>query len=101
MPFFNIGQTAETAEPTIEVTASAEHPLPPGKHVFQLVVEDDSGNRSQPDTVEIIVRDTLAPTAVMRAPSQVEFGKPFNLDARESSDVAPGKVVRFIWTKVE
>lgn len=101
MPFFDIGQTTETNEPAIEVTASAEHPLAPGRHVFQLVVEDDSGNRSAPDTVEIIVRDTQAPTAVLRAPGQVEFGRSFNLDARESSDVAPGKVVRFIWTKVE
>jgi hypothetical protein len=51
--------------------------------------------------VEIIVKDTQAPTAVLRAPSQAEFGRPFLLDGRESSDVAPGKVTRYIWTKVE
>jgi len=101
MAEFIIGQEIATADPTIEVSVSADNPLPVGKHVFQLVVEDDSGNVSLPDTVEIIVRDTKAPTAVVKAPAQVEAGKSITLDARESSDVPPGKIVKYIWTKVQ
>jgi hypothetical protein len=31
----------------------------------------------------------------------VEFGEAFGLDGRRSSDVAPGRVVKYIWTLVE
>ncbi len=100
MPEMRIGETIETTESSVEVTVSPDNPLPVGRHVFQLVVEDDSGNRSQPDRVTVIVRDTQAPTAVLSAPSQVEAGQSFNLDGRQSSDVAPGRVVRYHWTLV-
>jgi len=101
MPKFVIGTPIETREPTVEVTVDTQTLLPVGRHRFQLVVADDSGNQSLPDTVEIIVRDTTNPTAVVRAPTQVESGKSFNLDGRASSDVAPGRVVKFIWTMLE
>jgi len=101
MPNIQPGETIVTTENTVEVTVGPDSLLPPGRHSFQLVVEDDSGNQSQPDIVEVIVRDTQAPTAVLRAPKRVELGESFVLDGAQSSDVAPGKVVRFHWTRVD
>jgi hypothetical protein len=101
MAKFSIGVAVETTDPGVEVTISPDAALPVGRHKFQLVVVDDSGNNSLPDQVEIIVRDTKNPTAVITAPTQVEFGDSFTLDGRKSSDVAPGRVVKYIWTLVE
>ena len=101
MAKFNIGVAVETTDPGVEVTIDANSSLPVGRHRFQLVVVDDSGNNSLPDTVEIIVRDTKLPTAVITAPTQVEFGESFGLDGRKSSDVAPGRVVKYLWTLVD
>jgi hypothetical protein len=98
MPKFVVGTPVDSSTPTVEVTVDPQTPLPIGKHTFQLVVVDDSGNQSVPDTVEVIVRDSTNPTAVLRAPSQVEFGKSFNLDGRGSSDVPPGKIAKWIFT---
>jgi hypothetical protein len=88
----------ETAEPKIEVTISPNAPLPAGLTKFQLVVVDDAGNASDPAVVEVIIRDTLRPTAVLDAPKSVEVGQSFVLVGDRSSDVAPGKVVNYIWT---
>jgi hypothetical protein len=101
MAKFSIGVSVESADPGVEVTISPDAPLPVGRHRFQLVVVDDSGNSSLPDAVEIIVRDSKNPTAVITAPTQVEFGESFGLDGRKSSDVAPGRVVKYVWTLVE
>ena len=101
MAKFSIGVSVETADPGVEVTINADSALPVGRHRFQLVVVDDSGNSSLPDAVDIIVRDSKNPTAVLTAPSQVEFGESFGLDGRKSSDVVPGRVVKYIWTLVE
>jgi len=94
MPEFVVGTPLETDQENIEVTVNVEVPLAVGRHKFQLVVEDDSGNRSLPDEVEIIVRDTQRPTAVISGPTQVEFGKRFNLSGKGSSDVPPGSGVK-------
>ena len=93
-------KTVAGEEPAVEVTVDANNPLPTGQHTFQLVVVDDSGNQSTPATVQVVVRDLTAPTAVIKAPSQVPFGQTFRLDGSASSDPPPGKVVRFIWTMV-
>lgn len=101
MAAFVIGTPVESADAAVEVTVDPAAPLGVGRHRFQLVVVDDSGNESLADAVEVIVRDSTNPTAVLRAPSQVEFGASFQLDGRASSDVAPGKVVKYIFTLVE
>ncbi|MBI4874123.1 MAG: hypothetical protein HY822_05770 [Acidobacteria bacterium] len=101
MPAFVPGTPVETTEPTVEVTVDPQRPLPIGRHRFQLVVVDDSGNRSAPDTVDVVVRDSQNPTAVLRVASQVEFGKSITLDGRASSDVPPGKIARYIWTMLD
>ena len=50
MPVFKANVPITTDTPTIEVEG-----VPPGAHRFQLIVVDDSGNRSQPDTAVVTV----------------------------------------------
>jgi hypothetical protein len=101
MPKFVIGTPVDSDNPVVEVTVDPAAPLAAGRHRFQLVVVDDSRNESAPDTLDVIVRDTTKPTAVLSAPSQVEFGQSFSLDGRRSSDVPPGRVARYIFTLLE
>ena len=99
MPEFKPGQPIETDDPVILVEMGRT-PLPKGRHTFQLIVVDDDGLQSAPDTREVIVLDDRLPTAVLAAPARVQLGTEFRLDGSRSSDPAPGKVVRYIWTLV-
>jgi hypothetical protein len=99
MPEFRPGEVIETDQPNVQVEMNPQNPLRPGRYVFQLVVIDDSGNESQPDTVEVIIRDTERPTAVITAPQSVNFGENFVLDGRLSSDIG-GRIVGYRWTLV-
>ena len=101
MAEFRPGQPIETDVPTVEVTVTPGAPLPVGRHRFQLVVVDDSGNQSEPSVAEVIVRDRQKPTAVLDVPAAVDFGSSFRLSGSRSSDVAPGKIVKFIWTRLD
>jgi hypothetical protein len=101
MPEFRTGQPVETDAPDVEVTVSPTALLPAGRHRFQLVVVDDSGNRSDPSITEVIVRDTTKPTAVIDAPREVDLGRSFQLSGRRSSDIAPGRIVKYIWTRLD
>ena len=98
MAEFVINQDVATEVPTIEVTIGANNPLRLGRHRFRLVVVDDTGNKSVPDDVEVIVADQDAPTAVLRAPRLVPFGRSFDLDGTASFDVGGGRVTRYVWT---
>ena len=98
MADFVINQDITTNTPTIEVTINADKPLPLGRHTFRLVVVDDSGNKSVPDDVQIIIADTTAPTAVLTLPKTAPYGKSFNLDGTRSFDAGGGKVVQYVWT---
>lgn len=100
MPEFTINTPISTDQPLIDVTITAARPLALGRHTFRLVVEDDAGNQSEPDTIVIIVRDSEKPTAVLEGPAQVNFGQSFQLIGRRSSDTGGGRVVKFIWTLV-
>ena len=97
MAQFVANQTIETPESEIEVTVNPQAPLPVGRHRFQLVVVDDSGNVSEPDIVEVIVKDTSKPTAVLQAPREVNFGQSFQLTGKQSFDIG-GRIVRYRWT---
>jgi hypothetical protein len=102
MAEFKPGEAITTEVAAIEVTQNPEKPtLAPGRHSFQLIVEDDAGNLSLPDVVEVIVRDTILPTAVLDAPKLVQPGQSFFLNGKRSSDVAPGRLVRFEWTLLD
>ena len=98
MAEFTINTDIVTDTPTVEVTITTDKPLAIGRHTFRLIVVDDSGNRSLPDEVTIIVTDQTAPTAVLKAPSSVASGTSFNLDGRQSIDSGGGRVVQYIWT---
>lgn len=98
MATFEIEKPVETEEAMVTVDVSLEQPIPVGPHTFQLVVVDDSGNESLPATVKVTVRDTQRPTAVIMAPESVKYGESFRLDGSESSDVPPGRIVKYIWT---
>jgi hypothetical protein len=99
MPELQIGQIIPTDTPTFEVTSSPQNPLPPGKMVFQLVVVDNNGNESLPVTMDVIVRDTERPTAVLKGPSMVQPGQPILLDGRGSTDIG-GRIVQYRWTRL-
>jgi len=101
MANFTVGTSVTTTDPTVTVDVSATAPLPIGTHVFQLVVIDDSGNASAPQTATVTVKDTTNPTAVIEiSPTQVELGTSFTLDGRKSSDVPPGTIAQYTWTMV-
>ena len=97
---FIINQPVETTTTEVEVTpGTGGAELPPGRHTFQLVVTDDSGNASSPATIEVIVRDTVKPTAVIDAPAVVDVGKSFTMSGKRSSDIG-GRIVKFAWTRL-
>jgi hypothetical protein len=98
MANFVINQDIATETPTIEVTVSANSPMPIGRQRFRLVVTDDSGNASAPDEVEVIIADQDAPTAVLGAPRIAGFGRSFELDGSRSFDAGGGRIVRYTWT---
>ncbi len=98
MAQFVPGVDISTDIPNIEVTVSANAPLPLGRQTFQLVVVDSAGNVSKADRVIVIIADQDAPTAVLSAPGTVAFGRSFNLDGSKSFDIGGGKVVKWVWT---
>ncbi len=98
MATFVINQDISTETPTIEVTISANAPLPIGRQRFRLIVADDAGNASKADEITIIIADQDAPTAVLGGPSVVGLGRSFQLDGTKSFDVGGGKIVKYTWT---
>lgn len=100
MAKFVPGQEIKTDTSSIEVTMDAVNPLPPGRHCFQLIVEDDSGNVSEPATVDVVVIDNKKPTAVLDAPATVAFGHSFSLSGARSFDLPPGKIKSYRWVQL-
>jgi hypothetical protein len=98
MANFVLNTPIETDTPTIEVTVAQASPLRVGRHRYQLIVVDDSGNESAADVVDVRVVDDQRPTAVLSAPASVPFNTSFNLSGADSSDVGGGRVVRYRWT---
>jgi predicted secreted protein len=97
-----VNQPIDTADPdatlTIEIDSSS--PLRPGQYQFQLVVSDESGNTSHPSTVNVIILDDKAPTAVLDAPERVSLGDNITLSGKRSTDIG-GKIVRYEWTLIK
>lgn len=100
MAKFVPGQEIKTDTSSIEVTIDPANPLPPGRHRFQLIVEDDSGNVSEPAMVDVVVIDNKKPTAVLDAPATVGFGNSFSLSGARSSDLPPGKIKSYRWVQL-
>jgi len=97
MPRFDINVPVETDQPNVTVEVDQTNPLRTGRHRFELVVTDDSGNASEPATVVIIVADRERPTAVLDGPDVVNFGKSFELSGKRSFDIG-GTVKLFRFT---
>lgn len=103
-------QAVKTSDPRLSVKVNPNAPLPVGEHAFELVVTDNAGNESQPAQVRVLVRDTQAPTAVIRAlaangsalrNNTVSFGASFILTGQNSTDLPPGRIVAYEWTLLD
>ncbi len=95
---------AKTSDPTLTITMP-DQKLPVGQHRFRLTVTDDSGNKSTPAVVSVIVADTAAPTAVLDlrdangaqvTDGRIEFGAGFILDGSRSVDIG-GSIASYTW----
>ena len=96
---FQADGEVKTKDIKLIVAVSADNPLGIGSPVFELEVIDKAGNRSVPARATVVVRDSQAPTAVLKVadaqgrimPEPVlEFGASFMLSAKGSLDVEPG-----------
>ncbi len=104
-----LGALVETTADRLQVQA-APSPLGIGTHQFRLVVVDDAGNVSAPATVSVVVMgDTVAPTAMLRAAGldgrplandTVPPGTGFLLVGKGSADPPPGRIVNYRWTRL-
>lgn len=110
MAQFTPNKPVVVTDPQVSVDVSANNPLPVGRHRFSLVVVDDSGNESQPAIIDIIVRDTDLPTAVIDlvnadgaivSPAVVSAGAKFVLSGKRSTDTAPGKIKEYRFTLLD
>jgi len=93
-------------DPVVSVDVTAANPLPVGKHTFILTVVDDSGNESDKVSIDIIVKDTDRPTAVLDLVDKagniltdftIASGASFILSAARSKD-ATGAVKEYRFT---
>ena len=97
------------ADPVVTVDVNRDEPFPAGPQRFRLVVVDDAGNESDPVFLDVIVRDTEKPTAVLDVVNSdgkvvepvVSVGSSFILSGGRSSDVAPGKVKEYRFTLLD
>ena len=95
MAKFQVGKEVKTDAPKVPVEVDATTTLAAGKHRFRLVVVDEHGIQSDPAFLEVTVLKT--PTAVLRGPSQVRVGSPFELSA-EASQPGDGRITTYLWT---
>lgn len=100
MPEFKPNVEVIQKEPLVSVDIKQDSPLPAGKYRFRLVVVDDGNNESDPAFLDVLIRDTERPTAVLDivdangalTSPEVAVGATFRLSGARSSDVAPGKI---------
>ena len=107
MAVFVTNKTIAQKDPQVEVEVTATAPLPLGVNRFQLIVVDNSGNQSVAATIDVMVKDTTAPTAgiiMVTAegkridPPVVPFGQSFFLSGAPSTDAGGGKIVEYRFT---
>jgi len=96
-------------DPVVTVEVAGGSPFPAGPQRFRLIVVDDAGNESEPAFLDVIVRDTERPTAVIDVVNAdgkviepvVPQGSSFILSGSRSSDVEPGKVKEYRFTLLD
>lgn len=109
MPEFKPNVPVIQKDPLVSVDVKADAPMPAGRYRFQLVVVDDGDNQSDPAVLDVIIRDTQRPTAVLdmvdangaRIKPLVPVGASFLLSGAQSSDVPPGKVKAYQFTLLD
>ncbi len=110
MAVFSKNKPVTLDTPDVKVEIGNGEKLELGANRFQLVVVDDAGNESEPVYIEVILLDAAKPTAVIDVldekgnrleTRQVREGQAFSLSGARSSDVAPGKVVKYRFTWVD
>ncbi|MCC6829080.1 MAG: hypothetical protein IT550_12715 [Novosphingobium sp.] len=109
MAEFKLNTPVVQKDAVVKVDVAAANPLPVGANRFRLIVVDDAGNLSDATFLDVVVRDTQKPTAVLdmvnsdgkRIDANVGQGESFTLSGARSSDVAPGKVVEYRFTLVD
>ncbi len=109
MPIFKKNKSVQQGQPQVKVQFAANSGLDLGANRFELVVIDDAGNESAPAHLDIIVKDTDRPTAVLdmvdgngkRITPTIGQGKSFFLSGARSSDKGDGKVVKYRITWVD
>ena len=100
MPEFKPNVPVVQTDPLVRVDVDKNKPLPPGRYRFELVVVDDAGNESEPAQIDVIVKDTQRPTAVLDMVNAdkvvikplISVGESFILSGLRSSDVEPGQI---------
>jgi hypothetical protein len=90
------GAVIVTSDPSFTFIVTPDDPLPLGTHTVSLVVVDDSGNESPPDSRSFQVLDNHVPTAVATAPATVPFGQSFTASGVNSVDF-DGTIVDYVW----
>ncbi|MFY7863298.1 hypothetical protein [Roseateles sp.] len=98
MPKFTVNIPVETDAPKVVVDVNPQSPMAAGRHRFSLVVVDDSGNESAPDTIDLIVADRDRPTAVLQGPEIASVGKEFTLNGAKSFDTGGGTIKTWRFT---
>ncbi len=95
-PFAN-GGTVTSANDRLTVDASTT-PVPEGDQIYRLVVEDDSGNLSTPEEVQVTVFAPNEPPLAVMTLSRVSGFAPLtvNFDGSGSSD-SDGTIVSYAW----
>ena len=88
MPEFKPNVPVVQKDPLVSVDIKQANPLPAGKYRFQLVVVDDGNNESDPAFLDVIIRDTERPTAVLdMVDANARDPKRLARTLREASDI--------------
>ena len=106
MPEFKPNVPVVQKDPLVSVDVKQGSPMPAGKYRFSLVVVDDADNESDPFILEVLVRDTQRPSAVLEMVNAdkvpidpvVSVGQSFMLSGAKSSDLPPGKIKSYRFT---
>ena len=103
---FSGGVEVTRNQPSLLVAASST-PVPVGAQNYQLVVEDGSGNRSAAVELQLMVKDTVAPSAMLavfdsngQSITQIDQGQTFTLSGQHSSDANGGVIAQYHWRAV-
>ena len=98
---FNGGNPLITHTATVRLDAVDLRRLASGRHRFQLVVEDDAGNRSAPDVLDVFVTIDTPPTARLEivdgsglriTGATLSPGQGLGLTGQGSFDRPPGRI---------